>query len=154
MCKSNPGAFPDSCHQVRRGLCDAHKNHCWRVRKWRPRTAGSEPCGQRGRRWGRALCSLLTKARRWGPNYTLGTFLVTFKPSWYSEDRGRPCLTGASYSTLWVPFSPGSLAAEGATATRAPPLQGLRCPAHGASCLKGFPPDQAGKRAGRTQRGS
>ena len=104
-------------------MCDAHKNHSWRVRKWRPRTAGcglgdpppvSEPCGQRGRGWGPALCSLLTKARRWGPNYTHGTFLVTFKPSWCSEDRGRPSLTGASYSTLWVPFSPGSLAAEGA----------------------------------------
>ena len=69
----------------------------------REAAGGAQPC---------ALCSQRHDAG--GPNYTHGTFLVTFKPSWCSEDRGRPSLTGASYSTLWVPFSPGSLAAEGA----------------------------------------
>ena len=49
------------------------------------------------------------------------------------------------------PWKPGC---RGGTATRAPPLRGLRCPAHAAACFKGFPPDQAGKRSGHTQQGS
>lgn len=48
------------------------------------------------------------------------------------------------------PWRPGC---RGGHSPPAPPFLGLGCPARRASCFKGCPPDQAGRRSGHTQQG-